>query len=399
MKSVWYLRGTFLLMSLVPVAVACGRAGDTDLWTAEDVDAGERPLPSAAPPEDSEAGVDAGETADGDAAPPARKCSDDGFCHTDVPGGQTLRDVWGDAEGVAWTVSAEGNVLRWDGSAWVQSFAAGTPLHAVWGSSSTDLWVGGEAGLFHGTGASASTLVWTAVPAPGPVRSIWGASGSDVWAAVAEAATDTVGTVLHLSATPGPADGGDPGDGDGDAGVAWLVDPVSTAFPARYVKVWGTSSDDIWLGAEVGAVRTLQVIHGRREGAGQLVWRPTVPRNVLQMNGGCSVSRTEVYLLGSRDFYRGVSANDGLSFTWTANSAFTVGGLAHRAVRATATDDVWLAGDLGRLRHWDGVDWRLARLALDDVLPVIKPFYAIWGSEGGDVWIVGQGIALRKVAP
>jgi len=59
---------------------------------------------------------------------------------------------------------------------------------------------------------------------------------------------------------------------------------------------------------------------------------------------------------------------------------------------------VWLAGSLGRLRHWDGVKWRAAEVSLDG-LPVQKAIHAIWGSGPDDVWAVGQDVALHKGAP
>ena len=49
--------------------------------------------------------IDAG----GDVA--TRRCSDDSLCHTDLPGGQVLRDVWGDGSGTVWAVSDSGSIL------------------------------------------------------------------------------------------------------------------------------------------------------------------------------------------------------------------------------------------------------------------------------------------------
>ena len=77
------------------------------------------------------------EDADADASTP-RECSDDGFCHTALPKGQTLRAVWGDGQGVVWAVSGQGAILRWDQTEWKihasglglspRSGAAGRPM-------------------------------------------------------------------------------------------------------------------------------------------------------------------------------------------------------------------------------------------------------------------------------
>jgi len=45
------------------------------------------------------------------------------------------------------------------------------------------------------------------------------------------------------------------------------------------------------------------------------------------------------------------------------------------------------------------VKWSIGQIALDDLLPVIKTFNAIWGTGTSDVWAVGEGIALHKGAP
>jgi hypothetical protein len=65
---------------------------------------------------------------------------------------------------------------------------------------------------------------------------------------------------------------------------------------------------------------------------------------------------------------------------------------------ATGTDDVWLAGEKGRLRHWDGTSWRVASVALD-AWPVQNAINAIWGTGPNDIWAVGADIALHKIAP
>ena len=80
-------------------------------------------------------------------------------------------------------MTEEGDVLRWNGTTW-QIHASGLgALYAVWGSSPTDIWVGGELGLHHGTGTSSETLSFELESLPdatdgseGPMLSIWGSS-------------------------------------------------------------------------------------------------------------------------------------------------------------------------------------------------------------------------------
>ena len=393
------LRLTALAMALVPVAVACSDASGVRVVDGPDglEDSGTQPSPIPSSSDDSGApDADPGPTDAGadasDASLTKPTCTKQGWCHTVVPDAQTLRDVWGDGQGTVWTVSTQGNILRWDGKAWVQSYAAGTALYAVWGSGPTDLWVGGANGLLHGTGTSPSTITWTAVPASVPVYSIWGTGAADVWAVgytAVPASSFNGGRILHYA---GPGAGPDP---DTD----WTSDPVSTELPGRFNKVWGTGADDVWVAGDTG-YSSGRALHRRPDGAGGFTWSSAGPAAASSnFRGAASISRTDVFLLGfgpAGTYYRGASADDGATFTWTKYDTVDY---AHIAVWGADANDIWLGGIFGRLRHWDGVKWSIGQIALDDLLPVIKTFNALWGTGTDDVWAVGEGIALHKGAP
>ena len=70
---------------LVHLVVACAASEDARPQPEADSGAVAPPTDAAAPPTEDE-------DADVDASPP-RECSDDGFCHTALPKGQTLRAV------------------------------------------------------------------------------------------------------------------------------------------------------------------------------------------------------------------------------------------------------------------------------------------------------------------
>ena len=130
--------------------------------------------------ETTDGGPSADAQADADASVP---CSPDGFCHLPVPTSDSLRAVWGDDVGTVWAVGAEGNILRWDGAAFVVHQKVSSPLYAIWGSGPTDIWVAGESGIFHGQGATPASVTFTAaayVPTV-PIRSIHGFGPNDVW--------------------------------------------------------------------------------------------------------------------------------------------------------------------------------------------------------------------------
>jgi hypothetical protein len=380
---------------------------------ASDADTQLDPLPDEdANAQNPNPNVDAGSDRDAD---PLRTCTDEGWCHTVVPDAQTLKDVWGDGQGVVWTVSEEGQILRFDGESWVVSHTAGVPLYAIWGSSPTDIWAGGGARttttvlpglLLHGTGDSPSTLVWTEVETPVTVRSIWGTSATDIWAAVSmvNRVRDTDPSyILHYT---GPAD---PSEGTG-----WEIDPASTAFPAHFEKIWGTGTDDVWVSGRVAITTSTargQALHRRPDGAGDFVWtteQPPLPTNTLARTDtyGHSGSKTVAYLVGfngntnSAFLHVGVSADDGATFTWTEHTAAETGYAngSISAVWGTGLNDIWLAGARGRLRHWNGTTWRVALVSIDGEMPVQKAVSSFWGTGPNELWVVGADLAIHKVA-
>lgn len=82
----------------------------------------------------------------------------------------------------AWAVGEFGQIARWDGNIWsVWTPAAGNPLpgyvtlNAVWGTSGSDLYLGGNDGLWHWDGNSL-----TQVDEPLSPSGIWGPSSTDI---------------------------------------------------------------------------------------------------------------------------------------------------------------------------------------------------------------------------
>jgi len=116
-----------------------------------------------------------------------RICTDDGWCHTDVPAEHMLVDVWGDGQGTVWAISLlgagtedeRGSILRWNGKSWDVHAPSTSKLAAIGGSGPSDLWTGGAAGLMHGDGST-----WTAADLGEgdiEVADIGGSSASGIW--------------------------------------------------------------------------------------------------------------------------------------------------------------------------------------------------------------------------
>ena len=402
MRSLGGLRLLALVLGTAAATMVACADSEPDTKGPAPADTGTTTLPPAS----SEAGADADTNADAsieaDAAP--RVCSDHGFCHTVLPSHQTLEGVWGDGKCTVWAVSTEGNVLRWEGSAWHVHASGLGPLHGIWGSAPTDFWIGGDEGLFHAGGATPSVVAFKPSGPTGRdryrIHSIWGASGDDVWAVGARqgAFGGPNGTVLHCTA-----------DADAGTGPTWVLDPASSNGIA-YSRVWGSPASGAWIagrrpmmGLPFEEVAVLQ--RSPEASTFSEVPLPGDPGDspdfgrMSMIHGAAATSDTTMLLLGRSvstlpGTWHGASTDGGKTFTWTYARDGRIDDPAINAVFGTAPDDAWAVGNFGRVRHWDGTDWSPAAITLTK-LPVTARFHSVWSGGPSDVWLVGQGMALR----
>ncbi|AKV01105.1 hypothetical protein AKJ09_07768 [Labilithrix luteola] len=388
---------------------ACANSEDLATGSEEDASTGNTVLDGSV----GDAQVPSDDAAD-DAEPPVRdgggpkKCSDQGFCHTPVSADQTIEALWGDGAGVVWAGTTKGDLLRWDGNAWNVHASNLGAIHAIWGSSPTDVWVGGDNGISHGTGANAASLTFAQDALPGePVRidSIWGATAHDIWAVGATSdpnSRKSFGRVFHL------------GEGGNDAGTgsAWTLDPISSNG-VTYTRVWGNASGAVWAGGGRPIEETpwiSDVVVVGKSGAGEFV-EYTLPfdpdpdkmdqEKVMLLTGAIFTSDTTMTIYGQpRDgstrasSWRGTSADGGKTFTFTWVLDDRAPSPAINTVIGNGANDVWAAGDYGRLIHWNGTAWATMAISVTG-LPVTDPFKSIWVHGASDIWIGGKGMALR----
>ncbi len=375
------------LTALVLLAIACADAEEPNL---SGPDAG------GTVPEVDASHEDAGPTSDADAdAGPARECSDDGFCHTALPKNQMLRSVWGDGEGTVWTVSEQGFVLRWDGSKWNEQADRLGFLTTVWGTSPTDVWVGGQDGLFHGTGTSPDKLAFVQTPEiVGEIVSIWGLSPSNVWAVLAGPEGSQV---LHYA--------------DVDGQLGWS--PVTVGTPeSRFMRVWGSAGTGVWLsGFELDLESFMErgVVYRLAPGATDFEPIPMPgmpgmdPDNVFWSFGevvSASIASDEHIVIqarvveGGAIIVRGSRANTGEEFTFEAEIDGTFLDPPTNAIVSFGPNDLWTAGEHGRIRHWDGSGWTPMAVTITKY-PMISPVFGLWAKAANDFWAVGDNIAFH----
>ncbi|OJY25088.1 MAG: hypothetical protein BGO98_08785 [Myxococcales bacterium 68-20] len=366
-----------------------------------EIDAGESPDA----PDDASVDPDAGDAG-------TRICSDDNFCHTEVPKGQNLAGVWGDGTGIVWAVSRKGDLLRWDGSAWsvhTQLTNVTGTTFTIWGSGPTDIWVLTPGGLFHGTGPSSATLVFAPVVLPGdatiPIKSIGGTGPNDVWAVggvtnSSKYPWDWRGRILHYD--------GDPAEG----GSGWIVDESFASQPMAFSVVVASPVSGVWLAAQEYRNGTSPSLAARlyRRASGVEGWTDVgLPLDLEDKQVGWNVpgdltaiamsSASAVWVRGATanykaGFWRGASTNGGNDFSWS----FKRTNSWDRPIVAlwgTAPNDTWGVGPSGLVTHWNGTKWQQAAIRVTDI-PVAKSFNAIWGKSTDDFWVVGDEVALHR---
>ncbi|MDF2695572.1 MAG: hypothetical protein K0S65_3955, partial [Labilithrix sp.] len=135
-----------------------------------------------------------------------------------------------------------------------------------------------------------------------------------------------------------------------------------------------------------------------------------------QFSAGGSIGTENVWLMGSKSpatsgpvydvLFKGAKKTDGSGdYTWSDSSFGTCEGNPPcdgvwftRAIWSTSRNSVYLASDNGQLRHWDGNNFTFVKTTVQKI-PLYKNLYAMWGTSDTDLWIVGDDVALHKVAP
>ncbi|MFO0633583.1 MAG: hypothetical protein U0168_12095 [Nannocystaceae bacterium] len=223
---------------------------------------------------------------------------------------------------------------------------------------------------------------WHAVELPEGVaslQSVWSFAPDDVWLAAdsgkllhfdgSEWTTTTLNPAVTVVALMGFAPDAIVGVGGSSLarydGSAWTVEDLTAANVGieSVSSVWGTATDDLWVGGD-------QSTAAHFDGT---TWTRTIAGSTDNVALWGSAT-DDVWIGGVFD----VAHFDGT--TWT-----TVDGLDHgaAAIWASATDDVWVA-DGDELSHFDGSGWTATEL------DGVGGISAMWGFASDDLWGVGD---------
>jgi hypothetical protein len=142
-----------------------------------------------------------------------------------------LFGVWGDGSLVV-AVGASGALVQGSGTAWTATVlpaAGGRALRAVWGRSSSALWLVGDGGTILSWNGVTASAVATGIA--DSLRAIWGASDKDIWA------VGDGGRILHYD------------------GAAWAVHAQGSGLTQKSLRsVHGASSTEVFAVGESGTL-------------------------------------------------------------------------------------------------------------------------------------------------
>ena len=271
-----------------------------------------------------------------------------------------LYAVWGSSSSDVWVVGVAGTVLHFDGNAWTALPPITTKaLTAIWGSGPSDIWadaytIGGGGGqLFHYNGA-----VWaadtTTIPPHDALGALWGSSATDVWTG------GDAGYLLHYD------------------GSHWSQ--VANSADEAVDGIWGSSGTDVW--AVLDATGTAGPIIDYNGSAWSSATAPAVSR------------LWTIWGSGSSNVWAGGDAGALVHYdgsNWAAVASATTATI--RGIWGSSSANVWTVGTGGTIVHYDGSSWKTW------ASPTGEDLFGAWGSSATNIWFVGAGGTILREHP
>jgi hypothetical protein len=239
-----------------------------------------------------------------------------------------------------------------DTDVWRQLPGAGTNFfpQAIWGSSATDIWLGGTGDrVYHFDGEVVEEVDY-GIDLVSEWSDIHGSGPDDVWF------VGTRGIALHFD------------------GEEWTSDP--TASISDINDVWVAPDGNAWAVGRNGIV-----MRYRPDGGWEDV--PEVTFSTVQWTAVTGTSSSDVWL---GEYTNRTYHFDGTEWEAVEGANFSSGSI--QKLFALAPDDVWGAGDFGSIVHYDGSSWQRPSAKLD------VSWQSIWMSPSGEGWVVGEKGAI-----
>ncbi len=387
------LFGVAALAGIVTVSASCAEAAtESDADPDAETDSGAPSTIDSGEAIDAGPG-DAGCEADSDTCTTEMlPCDDVDWCpsETNLDGRLALASVWGSGPKDVWAVGTAGTVIHWNGSEWSSTPASTTQsLYAVWGSGPNDVWiVSSPHVIFRGGGFVNGTASWSPVTPVADyatvsgsrgklIQTIWGTSASDVW----------IGGMSFVNKS------GQPQESrwrsvtvDGGAGWTPVSNCPKTGTCPSVTAMWGSGPEDIWA---VGPAGVTLHTHGIDAGDGGVPdWTAFDSQSTAALQAVWGSGPGDVWTVGTKGAIRHWAAG---AARWSIVESPTTEDL--NSLWGSGPEDIWAVGDHGTLLHYDGTSWEKATAAFP--LGEKPHLRGVWGSGPNDVWAVGDGIVLH----
>jgi len=315
--------------------------------------------------------------------------------------------VWGTSSSDVW-VATGGDPLHWNNVTWEAEQVPGmTTGPTTFGGFDTDtLWgpVGQDMALWNGMTWSESPVAGIGSPGSVPLTltSVWASSSMSAWAVGVGGALVSFDGTGWTAASPMPellsTWASTPTDawavGDDGTALHWdgsLWSPASSGSLSTLTAVWGASSTDVWTLAADSTVR-------RGDATGFIAAESPSSGQLASIGG-----------TGSEDVWIGgasATTDDGELYHWTGSwTTYPVPVATTSLIESLwvlAPDDVWAVGyeagahgAVGLAVHWNGVKWTVS--ATPSTTGATE-YTSVWGSGTDDVWAAGPASGSRTAA-
>lgn len=301
-----------------------------------------------------------------------------GWCRdiTAIAGGtDKLSAISGVSSSAVWAVGSNGVIIRWNGTRWsVESSGTSYGFNAVWAKGPNDVFAVGQGGVWsHYNGGAWTTKYetrsWIWPPASGTtvqVGNFTAVGGNPSWWTWA---LDDQGMVSFHDAA----------EDDFDFYGA-------TATPTTFWGAWGDNAgNSYFLGTEGTCIKD-------PEGNG--TWIAGTPPDVGVQILTSGTARTITAVWGDpngADFWAVGSLGTVIRYQGGAFSSVSAGTTIDLwGVCGTSDSDVFIAGEQGVVRHWDGAVWTAVPQ------PYAEAIFSIYCTAGDLFAVTSEGAIIRK---
>ena len=176
----------------------------------------------------------------------------------------------------------------------------------------------------------------------------------------------------------------------------------SNAEGGDFFAIWGSGPNDIYVGREkLDDWPTYGYLGHRTVEDGSAKWTFGTFPELQTWPSEEHTIRAGIALAGGTRFWAAPdvlarATTEAGDISWEADPFDPK--VALNAFWARAANDIWAVGNVGRIYHFDGMTWKAEHLVFNGA-PLVANLTGIAGTSAGELFVVGDGVALRRKAP